>query len=363
MTKIKTAHYLTVSEDPHVQLVSSFQSYKEKKSLRSIIKDAKVFANHFNLDIKFDNMERKTTLKSCSSVLEVNKCQLRHIKSMLKKEVESKYQDEVKKQPWVGQYIAKQWQDKDLHHESYNMLKIWKNIPNVVYSVYTSIIQQLISTKVYEVKKLKGEQGDLNCRLCHISEENVPHILCSCPAIAQSLYKARHDRMLRPVYYEILRMFGFHQDNDRSTRTPWYKESPPKSCVENENVKILWDISIHQDIAPRNSANKPDIMLRNKKEKQWIIIEGTVCNIGKIIERDKMKTEKYAELRGSLKRLYPNYEITQINIVFDFLAGFHKELVSKLHSVGLDNVSEIVKKCQKWIISQNCEIIKALYTA
>ena len=360
VTKIKTAHYLTASEDPHLEIVSSFQSYKERKSLRSIIKDAKVFASHLNIDIKFDNVERKTTLKSCSSVVEVCKCQPRHIKTMLKKEVERKYQEEVKQQPWVGQYVTNQWQDKDLHHESYNILNIWKNIPNVVYSVHTGIVQQLISTKVYEVKKLKGEQRDLNCRFCHTKEENIPHILCSCPAIAQTLYKSRHDRMLRPIYHEILKMVGLHQDKES---TPWYKELQPKSCVENENAKILWDIPIHQDIAPRNGANKPDILLQNKNEKQWIIIEGTVCNIGQINERDRMKTEKYTDLRSSLKRLYPDHEIIQINIVFDFLSGFHKDLVSKLHRVGLSNVLHLIRKCQRWIISQNCEIIKALYTA
>ena len=31
-TKIKTAHYLTVSADPHVQVVSTFQNVMEKKS-------------------------------------------------------------------------------------------------------------------------------------------------------------------------------------------------------------------------------------------------------------------------------------------------------------------------------------------
>ena len=48
-------------------------------------------------------------------------------------------------------------------------------------------------------------------------------------------------------------------------------------------------------------ANKPDIAIYNKKERQWLIFEGTVCSIGQIQERDKLKTEKYAEFNNNNK--------------------------------------------------------------
>ena len=61
-TKIKTAHYLTVNADPHVQLVSTFQNVKEKKSLRSIVKDARTFADQLDLNIEHNRVESKTTI-------------------------------------------------------------------------------------------------------------------------------------------------------------------------------------------------------------------------------------------------------------------------------------------------------------
>ena len=73
----------------------------------------------------------------------------------------------------------------------------------------------------------------------------------------------------------------------------------------------------------------------NKKERQWLTFEGTVCNIGQIHERDKLKTEKYADLRASLKRLHPGYNVIQVNLVFDFLSRYHKELIHKLYNVRL----------------------------
>ena len=57
-----------------------------------------------------------------------------------------------------------------------------------------------------------------------------------------------------------------------------------KHSVENEKAKIPWDIPVHLDIAPQDSANKPDIVVMNKKKEEWIVIEGTVCNVGCIDE-------------------------------------------------------------------------------
>ena len=72
ITKIKTAHYLTVSADPHVQLVSTFQNVKEKKSLRSIVKDARTFAGQLDLNIEYNRVESKTTITTSNSTIEVN---------------------------------------------------------------------------------------------------------------------------------------------------------------------------------------------------------------------------------------------------------------------------------------------------
>ena len=49
-----------------------------------------------------------------------------------------------------------------------------------------------------------------------------------------------------------------------------------------------------------------------------------MCNIGKIQERELYKQAKYTELRAEIKRLYKVKEILQINVLFDFLAGYNK---------------------------------------
>ena len=132
--------------------------------------------------------------------------------------------------------------------------------------------------------------------------------------------------MLCLVYYAILKTLRI-TNNEEDETIPWYRELHPKCCVETKEVKVLWNIPLHLDVVPKDGANKPDIAICNKKERQWLIFEGTVCNIGQIQDRDKLKTEKYAELRPSLKGLYPGYNVIQVNLVFDFLSGYHKDLI------------------------------------
>ena len=139
------------------------------------------------------------------------------------------------------------------------------------------------------------------CSFCHVKKETVLHIMCSCSAIAPPLCTARHDRMLCPVYYAILKTLGItnNEEDEEDETIPWYREVQPKCCVETKEEKVPWNIPLHLDVVPKYGANKPDIAIGNKKERQWFIFEGTVRNTGQIQERDKLKTEKYADSRAS----------------------------------------------------------------
>ena len=62
-----------------------------------------------------------------------------------------------------------------------------------------------------------------------------------------------------------------------------------------------------------------------------------------------------------MKRMNPGHKITQVNVVFDFLSGYHTNLIRKLTDVGLAEGLNIVREGQKWVISQTCEIVKRLH--
>ena len=48
--------------------------------------------------------------------------------------------------------------------------------------------------------------------------------------------------------------------------------------------------------------------------------------------------------------------------MLDFLSGYHKELIHKLNNVGLSNGMNVIRKCQTWVIAQNCETVKAFHS-
>ena len=47
-------------------------------------------------------------------------------------------------------------------------------------------------------------------------------------------------------------------------------------------------------------------------------------------QKDEEKTCKYAPLRWEIKKQYPGYKITQINIIMDVLGGCSKGLSSSV---------------------------------
>ena len=114
--------------------------------------------------------------------------------------------------------------------------------------------------------------------------------------------------MFRPLYHFTLNKYGFEESE---VNKPWYQQSLPQPVMENQKAKIYWDIHHYVTNCPSNNANKPDIAIFGKENNKWIIIEGTVCNIGKIQERELYKQAKYKELRAEIKRLYKVSEILQ----------------------------------------------------
>ena len=141
--------------------------------------------------------------------------------------------------------------------------------------------------------------------------------MCSWSEIAQSLYKSRHDKMLRPVYNHVLHKYSFESEVSK----PWYQQEMLKPAKENKRAKVFWDIPIYVEKAPENGANRPDMVILDKINKNWIII----CLIGEITEREKLKSSKYRDLREALKMLYPDYTVQQLNIVLDYLGGYITE--------------------------------------
>ena len=80
---------------------------------------------------------------------------------------------DVQNQLWVGKFVTQHWNDPQISNNSYDIFKQWKNIPDIVMSIDTSIRQQLLNTKIYRSQKLHEHAEELSCRLCTERQETV----------------------------------------------------------------------------------------------------------------------------------------------------------------------------------------------
>ena len=103
----------------------------------------------------------------------------------------------------------------------------------------------------------------------------------------------------------------------------WY-EHAPEGVVENEEVKILWDVMIQCDREIK--ARKPDIVVVNKNERSCAIIDIAIPGDIRVSEKEKEKIERYQELKREIKRMWNIRSIKVIPVV----VGAHGSTSKKL---------------------------------
>ena len=99
------------------------------------------------------------------------------------------------------------------------------------------------------------------CRMCGEREETIAHIVSECQKLAQREYKSwRHDKVAAVIHWYLCKKFGFECDDK------YYNHIVTKEnrVLENDEVLLQWDFSIQTET--RIDHNKPDIVIKNKKE-------------------------------------------------------------------------------------------------
>ena len=129
------------------------------------------------------------------------------------------------------------------------------------------------------------------CRMCGKKGESVQHITSGCEKLAQKEYKRRHDNVAKKVHWDIC----------KKNRLEKWCEHVPEGAVENEEIKVLWDINIYFDNLIK--ARRPDVTVIDKKEQKGIIIDIAVPADVRVEEKEKEKVEKYQDLKKEIRRL------------------------------------------------------------
>ena len=128
-----------------------------------------------------------------------------------------------------------------------------------------AIKDQEIST--ITAKRQKGNTSntmtDAKCRLCKSANEDIIHIIASCPMMSVRYYlPLRHDVISRIVYNTLIKKNPSYRKYDL--------ESP--ECIHKEgNLEYWWDIRIKA--ATKILHNKPDLLLWDRDEKNCQAIE------------------------------------------------------------------------------------------
>ena len=168
--------------------------------------------------------------------------------SVLKRSKKEKRLEDWEKKVLYGQYLRQTkevrrdqcwaWlQNGDLEREAESL---------IVAAQYQSIRTNLVKARIDK------SQGDSLCRVCRKLDESIDHIVSGCSKLAQKEYKRRHDNLGKLVHSKLARECNFEAGDE------WYKHEP-KSVLENEDYKILWDFSIQTDHAIETW--RPDLAL------------------------------------------------------------------------------------------------------
>ena len=112
---------------------------------------------------------------------------------------------------------------------------------------------------------------------------------CGCENLAQKEYKRRHDNMANEVHWDFCKKNGLKHTEQ------WY-EHIPEGIVENEEVKVLWDINVKRDNVIE--ARRPGKIVINKKERKRIIIDIAVPADVRVWEKEREKVEKYQDFKN-----------------------------------------------------------------
>ena len=141
-------------------------------------------------------------------------------------------------------------------------------------------------------KNIDGQVISAKCRLCGERDESITHPTAECKTLAQKEYKELHDSVARIVHLGLYQKAGLIGD------VKWYNHKP-KSVMENERVKILWDFNIQTDhqLTTNNQHRRPDIVIVYKKERKCQLIDIAIPGDSRVKLKEHKKVDNYNELK------------------------------------------------------------------
>ena len=120
----------------------------------------------------------------------------------------------------------------------------------------------------------------------------------------------------------------------------WH-EHEPETDTDSASVTILWDMPIHADRA--TAANRPDIVLKNKKDKTSLLINMTIPFDTNTSVKTTEKLTKYKDLEIEVERMW-GLKTTTVPVVMGALGTIKKDMENYSNKIpGNINIHELQK--------------------
>ena len=160
--------------------------HEKKKKLHSVTKESR----KFKLKLNMAQEENEQTTEATKAAKEI------------KKKAKQSYLEDMKK-TWRentlhGRYPLRTDNsnvDRTTNHQWFSSSSLKGETENFILAAQ----DQNLLTRMYQAKILKNG-ADLTCRLCTQSEETVNHMISGCPAIVNTEYLQRHDRVAKFIH-------------------------------------------------------------------------------------------------------------------------------------------------------------------
>ena len=166
------------------------------------------------------------------------------------------------------------------------------------------------------------------CRICGEREETVAHLISECKNLAQKQYKQwRHDKIAQVIHWQLCKDYNLEHAEK------WY-DHRPQVTVENDKVKILWDMKIQTDKVLEHS--RPDIVVLEKDQRICKIIDVACPFDTRIIEKEREKVDRYQDLKWELKRIWQCNDVQVVPIIIGALGTVSKSLKKWLERISLN---------------------------
>jgi len=136
------------------------------------------------------------------------------------------------------------------------------------------------------------------------------------------------------LHYSICKALG------SETKEKWYTHMP-KPVYEEGHVTVWWNQAVHTD--RELTANRPDIIIRNKKETTCILIDVAIPADRKAAQKQAEKKLKYKSLCIEIQRMW-NLNCTIIPAIIGAIGIETRSLRKNLEAVpGKHSIDSLQK--------------------